>query len=472
MRAARVAATAGWLVVAGCASVDERRGEAIAAVRGDVALRTSASAPTSAEVDAELVGAALDELLAAPLTEAVAVKVALLNNRDVRAAYERLGIRAAELVQAGLVHNPVFHFEAFFESGRWTELDMGLSQSFVDLFRRPLRVRVAEHRLAAAQAELSHELVHLVHEVRREFVRARAAARLVDLHRDAAAAATASHELMRTLFDAGNVTPPQLSVERIGEVQAKLDLAAAERAERESREPLHRLMGLWGEGLAWRVEGALDGDVAAGLAVDELEERAVAASLDLQQNAAQADAAAANADLEEWRGLLQEGALGVVAMRDRGESWEFGPSLEIALPVFDRGDAAVAAAVGELRALLHRRVQIGVEVRSAARLLRLRLAALVERAATIGDELLPAHRKLLDETVQNYNAMQIGVFDVLAQKQRQLAAKRERLATLRDAWLTRIDIEELAAGSMPASAAGSFWPGAGSAPAAGDRGGH
>ena len=455
-----------------CANVAEQRDAAVQSLREDFAARTGTEAPEQATVNAPVVQAALATMLEDDLDEATAVRIALLNNRNVRAAYERLGIAAADLVQAGLLHNPVFDAEAIFFLEGGTELDLSLAQPFVDLFWRPLRQRVAEHQLAAQIAAVTHELVHLTSAVRREFVSVRAAQQLVEMQRLAVDAAVASHELMRKLFDAGNVPPQRLTAERIVEARARLELDAAERAAIEAREPLSRLLGLWGKDILWTIVGELGVEPLAGLDLGGVEGRSIAASLDLCENRALIDAAAQRAGLVEWQSLWPEGMLGPAAMREPGDGWGVGATFELELPIFDDGRARIAAADAQLRMLLHRHVQIAVETRSAARLLRDRLMRLDQRARYLQHELLPAQDKLLHETIQNYNAMQIGAFEVLAQKQQQLAASREHMTTLRDTWLTRIDLEELLAGSVPNDAMTTFWPGAGAAAAGPESQGH
>ena len=108
---------------------------------------------------------------------------------------------------------------------------------------------------------------------------------------------------MRELFAAGNVTAPLLTGESVGEVQARLDLDAAERAAREAREPLNRLLGLWGRDVAWRIGGELPASALAGTDLDAVENRAVARSLDLQENLARIDAAADVTGLLSLRSL-------------------------------------------------------------------------------------------------------------------------------------------------------------------------
>ncbi len=50
----------------------------------------------------------LHSLLKRKLTADDAVQIALLNNRDLQAIYSDLGVAQADLVQAGLLRNPIF----------------------------------------------------------------------------------------------------------------------------------------------------------------------------------------------------------------------------------------------------------------------------------------------------------------------------------------------------------------------------
>ncbi|MFY9342168.1 MAG: TolC family protein [Planctomycetota bacterium] len=180
-----------WL--SACASLDPAPDRA--AVHDDAAARAGFGAVA---VPGTLDAAIADEvaaLLRAPLDDAAAVRVALLNNHRVRATMERLGIARADLVQAGLLRNPVFDGDARFLFDGGTELELGLAAPFVDLFWRPLRARLAEHEFAAARALITDELLQLAFAVRRALVDVRGATMLEALYRDALRAAEAAHEL-------------------------------------------------------------------------------------------------------------------------------------------------------------------------------------------------------------------------------------------------------------------------------------
>lgn len=454
--AARIALLSAACTVSACVDVPTRI--AADATRARIDFETRVGATTSPDGTEAGTRAALRSMLDGALTEDDAVRIALLNNGDVKAAYETLGIATADLVQAGLLSNPVFDGDAIFFFDGGTELELGLVQPFVDLFHRPLRQRLAEHELDAAIAAVTHELVHLAFSVRRAFVAVRAAQQLVELQTEVLAAAGASHDLMRALHDAGNVTAGDLAAERAAEARARLDLAAAEQAVREAREPLTAMMGLWGDDVGWRIEGPLPATVTDGVDLGRIESRAVAASLDLLENRALVAARAQAAGLQSWEGWFPGVDAGVGARREPGDDWGLGPRVAIELPVFDRGAPRLAAAEARVQHLLHRRVQLAVEVRSAARLLRERFTLLADRLGFVRGELVPARSLVLDETVRNYNAMQIGAFEVLLRRQELSAAAREELSLLRDAWLARLDLEELLAGSLPESIESTTWP--------------
>ncbi|MFN0241378.1 MAG: TolC family protein [Planctomycetota bacterium] len=388
------------------------------------------------------------ELLKRELTEDDAVKIAILNNREVSAALARLGVSSSELVQAGLLRNPVFSASAtLFDSG--TEIEASVMQPFLDLFFLSARKRVAEAELEANRAQIANEIIRLAYDARRAFVRVHAAVRLLQVERDVLRAAQASFDLMSQLHRAGNVTDPRLTTEEIALARAKLGVAQAESALLEAREPLNVLLGLWGDSVTWTLAGTLTEDPGASLDVEQVETRAIAASLDLAESRAHTTAEARRAGFTSWEAAFSTGDVGLAAKREvDGGDWGLGPALAVSVPLFDTGAAARAGAHARVQASLAHHVALAVEIRSAARRLRARALSLGEQAAFIRTEELPTASRLVRETLRNYNAMQIGVFDVLVVKEQEIAAQRSHVETLRDAVLARLDLDELLAGSF------------------------
>jgi len=81
----------------------------------------------------------------------LAVYIALFNNRNLQAIYENLGIAKAQLVQAGLLKNPIFAFSYRFstKSAITDLIDMSLFQNFLDIILIPLKKKVAQAELEA-----------------------------------------------------------------------------------------------------------------------------------------------------------------------------------------------------------------------------------------------------------------------------------------------------------------------------------
>jgi len=412
----------------------------------DVAKRTGTDLPVRIPSAQTCGDPLVDGLLARPLTQESAVRIALLNNRSVREIYERLGIARADLLQAGLLSNPVFTADTkFFTAG--PEIEIGLARSFLDLFFIPLRKRVAQADLVAEEAAVSRDLVRLVYDVRRAFVVVHAADQLVTMRQEALLTAQASRDLMLKLHAAGNALDTRRTIEEVGAARTQLELDEATTLARDAREPLNVLLGLTGAAVGWTIEGGIGGP-PADPAVANAESRARAASLDLLENCARIRSAMFKAGLvrkESGWPLLD---LGVVAKRESGGDWGAGPSIATALPIFDQGQARFLAANATLRQRVAHHVQLTVQVEAAARRLTARLLALRQRAEYLRDTYLPLRERLLQETLQFFNAMQIGAFDVLNAKQQEMDAKREYIETTRDAWLVLLDLQELLAGSL------------------------
>ena len=123
-----------FVLFTGCATFDHRAGfdEVSATVQARSGKRAVWNLGT--ELDAQ-VAQDVHALLQNPLTADTAVQVALLNNRELQAIYSELGVAQADLVQAGLLANPVFDGAVFFPlAGGPVEVELqcrpALSRSF------------------------------------------------------------------------------------------------------------------------------------------------------------------------------------------------------------------------------------------------------------------------------------------------------------------------------------------------------
>src|SRR4051812_29027480 len=77
---------------------------------------TTAGPDPSARADAAFTGT-VETLLRATLTADRAVQIALLNNRNLQATFEEIGVAKADLLEAGLLKNPSFDASVRFPDG-------------------------------------------------------------------------------------------------------------------------------------------------------------------------------------------------------------------------------------------------------------------------------------------------------------------------------------------------------------------
>jgi len=110
------------------------------------------------EEDAEIIKNSIDILLLDALSRKEAIQIALLNNRMLQASFENIGVAEADLVQAGLLTNPVL---GFFFAFPITSANSGggLLAFLSDLWTIPARKRVMEKQAEATIRQIGVTVV-------------------------------------------------------------------------------------------------------------------------------------------------------------------------------------------------------------------------------------------------------------------------------------------------------------------------
>jgi cobalt-zinc-cadmium efflux system outer membrane protein len=72
-----------------------------------------------------------------------------------------------------------------------------------------------------------------------------------------------------------------------------------------------------------------------------------------------------------------------------------------------------------------------------------------DRALYYRDILLPLRERIVNEVQLQYNAMQLGVFDLVRAREQQIQAAVAYIETLLDYWLARADLDHLLSGRLP-----------------------
>src|SRR6266699_5496137 len=267
----------GTVALAGCAHVDPN--PAFRELANTVHLRTGKRVQwnrgSAGDAQAQ---AAVTSLLSRAFTADSAVQVALLNNRDLQATYEELGIAQADLVEAGLLRNPIFTFERRFP-GQALEAD--LLKEFIDILLLPLRKRIAAAQFEAAKLRVGHEILKTAAEVRAAFYEHQGDQQLVDLRKTVADATERTAEAALRMHQEGNLKSLDLANEQASHAQAKIELAKAQSEAVQTREKLNKLMGAFGTQTNWTVASRLPELPGGEVSTSQLESRAIQQRLDL-----------------------------------------------------------------------------------------------------------------------------------------------------------------------------------------------
>jgi cobalt-zinc-cadmium efflux system outer membrane protein len=453
----------------GCAPI--RPGAAFSDVQRIVGARTprtvhwNQGTPADREVEERIAA-----LLRSELTPEAAVQIALFNNRSLQAVFARLGIAQADVVQAGLLPNPVAHFAwRFATNGAGPSAEANLLVDFIQALHIPLRKRVAEAALEAAKLEVAQAVIDLAADVKAAYFRLQGAEQMLELRQTVTRATDYAAGIAARQREAGAIRRLDLANERALHEQAKLDLARAEAEVLAEREHLNMLLGLWGPQTRWTLPRRLPELPRESLPAAGLESLAVSQRLDLAAARQDAEQAAHALGLRRVEALVPTGITGAEAEREPEGEWTVGPAIELPIPVFDRGQARLAGAAAELREHLERYRALAVDVRSQVRRAWTRMESARLRAAHYPAVLLPLRREILQETQHEYNAMLVGVYQLLQAKRDEIEAGRGYVETLTEYWVARAELERAVGGDLPLS--GGTPPPAGVEPAPPEAGG-
>jgi len=388
-------------------------------------------------------------LLKGRLTVDESVQIALLNNRDLQAIYSDLGVAQADLVQAGLLSNPVFNAGVFFPvSGGRPDLELNVVMNFLDLFYRPLRERVAAAQFEETKLRVTGSVLDFAAQVRAAFYAYQANEQMLEMRQTILQSLMASYEVARRLHEAGNITDLELNRERALAETAKLDLRSTEMAERQSREQLNDLMGIWANDTEWQTDRRLPDIPPEPMPLEGLERTALAQSIDLSNARQRIVVAGEQLGLDRAASLIPESHSGVLGEKDEG-AWKVGPVLEFPVPLFDQGQARIGRAVAELRRAQQEYYAMAVRIRSAARALRDQIQGARDRALYYRDIMLPLQERIVNEAQLHYNAMQIGPVQLLRAREQQIETAVAYVEALRDYWLARTDLGQILSGRLP-----------------------
>lgn len=439
------------ILLAGCATVPHQAiltpTAQLVAARGNVAL----SWPESPQEESETNARVADDLQA-DLTVENAVRIAVLNNQGLRGTFEDLRLSQADILRASRLANPMLSASVRWpnQKPRGPDSEFSFAANLLDGLFIPLKRAFAQAQAMQAQKRVAMHVLGLITEVKialytleaHQMLRARLAT-IVSVN-DAAA------DLAKRQFDAGNINRLELLNQQVSAQEGRLELNRTDAQIRSDREVINRLLGLWGGQTNWKTQEVLSAPAVVSLPKTNYEALALRQRLDLDVARSEVDVARSNLGLKtSTRWLPLSVNVGVDTERESAGKRLTGPTIELSLPLFHQGQADVLMLTSEVRRAETSYAALAIAIRSDVREARDRLIAAAATFQFFNTTLLPQRKAILQETLLHYNAMQKSTYELLAAKQQELVAEREKIEALREVWVARAELEKAAGGSLP-----------------------
>lgn len=296
-----------------------------------------------------------------------AVATALWNNAAFQVTLSQLGFARADLVDAGMLTNPVLSL--LFPLGP-KQFEATLRWPIEVLWERPKRRAAAQLALDATASSLVQSGLDLALAVRLSHADYALAIDRQRLATETAAALARIDTLTQSRLAAGDIGALEARVARVDAARGRQDADRAAHDVRLARERLRLLMGLAAnDAVVDRIQ-ASPAPGACGAATDLLP-RALAARPDVRAAEIAVEAAAARLGWERRRVLAFTAVLDANGQGTQG--FEAGPGVDVGLPIFNRNQGGRLRAQTELQrasaAYVAIQQQIGLDVREAVTLL-------------------------------------------------------------------------------------------------------
>ena len=355
------------------------------------------------------------------LTSQEAVAIALWNSPSFQATLADLGIARADVVEAGLLRNPVFSL--LFPVGP-KQLEWTLQLPFEALWQRPRRVAAAELNAQAVGERLVGDALTLVAQARTAHADAVIADRRLQLTIENADLVRRLAAITEARLRAGDISELEARSARSDAARVLVVRDAVEHDRNLARLTLAATLGL--DAVADRLQplpGALVDPSTCGTEAARVEE-ALASRPDVRAAEIGIEATAQRARWESSRVFT---LIGILDANGSGrEGFELGPGIGGDVPIFSRNQGAIGRAEADIERASRQyaavRAQVVADVRSSS----VRVQQAQQAIAAWRDDIVPSLAIEQRQAESAYQAGEIPLFTLL-DVSRRLVDGRTRL---------------------------------------------
>ena len=356
------------------------------------------------------------------LTIDEAVATALWNNARFQVALASLGIARADLVEAGLLKNPVLSL--LFPWGP-KQLEFTATLSIDALWQRPKRIADAKFNVEAVASQLVSTGLNLAADVRLAFLDAVVAERRLVLATEQVEIGGRAAELAQGRLRAGDISEFEAGLSRTD--AARLEAAKLVRVSARDLAyiRLRTLIGLDQQSGALRLSAPAPSSAGSCGPPQDLMRVAMAARPDVRAAELQIEAAGARAGLENARIVALTVSLDANAKGSEG--FEMGPGLAVEIPILSQNQGRRSRAVAEIeqasRNYLAARAGVASDVANA-------LVGVTEAQAVLrvlGPEIAKTLADARRQADRLHEAGEISMLELLATRQRLIDTEAARV---------------------------------------------
>lgn len=336
----------------------------------------------------------------------------------------------------------------------------------------PLNSSIGEANQQKVEMDVAAAVQSLAFNTRVAYYHVLAAEQRLKMRKQYLEAADAGSEMAGRLRKAGNIKKLRKLNEEALREEAELAVLAAELEVVNARKELGLLMGLSDPSVKWKTADSLP--IPESVDSDDESEikKALDSSFQLAIVKAQLKAAESKLTIARVRSIVPQLHVGIDAEREPDRTWMFGPMITVELPLADFGQAARPRAAAKIRLLQHRYAALAVEVSIASSKALARLKTAKKRTEKFREKLIPLREKITHQTQLQYNAMQLGVFQLLQAKQAEIAIRGNYIDELLNYWIFQTELEQIRNGLLVGDTSTVPRDGMTSGQRSGSKGGH
>lgn len=454
-------------LLGGCATLSPDGGMAIVSDAANIQLKKQVVKLDSAAV-ADRARTRIRKLLSRRLSPGSAVQIALLNNRDLQAAFNDLGISDAQRVQASLPPDPTISI-ARISGSLFVEVERQILVNLLSLATLPQRKKIADAKFRQAQLKAIAEVLKLAADTRRAWYKAVGTRQTIGFLVSANTNARAVSRLFKRLGETGGVGKMDQAREHVFYAELAGQLAKARTEYAADREKLTRLMGLWDKKRRFRLPTRLPRMPRRAMRKPHIEREAIKRNVTIAMAQAELDATIKSLGLTQATRYINVLELRGMTMREVEKKIENGAvekevtkrnglELEIRIPIFDFGAARNQVAEETYKRAVNRLLARAIDVRSMAREAYTRYRGAHAYAMHYRRRVLPLRRIIAEESQLRYNAMLTDVFALMAEARQRIASNLVAINAKRDFWLASANLRTAIIGGGAGGAGGADEP--------------